>query len=31
MRKRIMVVDDSRLVRVRLGDFVVGTDFEFVA
>ncbi len=31
MRKRIMVVDDSRLVRVRLGDILEGTDYEIVA
>ena len=31
MRKRIMVVDDSRLVRVQLGDVLEGTDYEIAA
>lgn len=31
MSKRIMVVDDSRLVRVQLGDVLDGTDYEIVA
>lgn len=31
MSKRIMVVDDSRLVRVQLGDVLKGTDYEIVA
>ncbi len=31
MRKRIMVVDDSRLVCVRLGDILEGTDYEIAA
>lgn len=31
MGKRIMVVDDSRLVRVRLGDALEGTDYEIAA
>lgn len=31
MSKRIMVVDDSRLVRVQLGDILEGTDYEIVA
>ncbi len=31
MSKRIMVVDDSRLVRVQLGDVLEGTDYEIVA
>ena len=30
MSKRIMVVDDSRLVRVQLGDVLEGTDYEIV-
>ena len=30
MKKRIMVVDDSRLVRVQLGDILEGTDYEIV-
>lgn len=31
MSKRVMVVDDSRLVRVQLGDVLEGTDYEIVA
>ena len=31
MSKRIMVVDDSRLVRVQLGDVLAGTDYEIAA
>lgn len=31
MSKRIMVVDDSRLVRVQLGDILKDTDYEIVA
>lgn len=31
MSKRIMVVDDSRLVQVQLGDILEGTDYEIVA
>lgn len=31
MSKRIMVVDDSRLVWVQLGDVLEGTDYEIVA
>lgn len=31
MSKRIMVVDDSRLVRVQLGNVLEGTDYEIVA
>lgn len=31
MSKRIMVVDDSRLVRVQLDDVLKGTDYEIVA
>lgn len=31
MSKRIMVVDDSRLVRVQLGKVLEGTDYEIVA
>lgn len=31
MSKRIMVVDDSRLVQVQLGDALEGTDYEIVA
>ncbi len=31
MSKRIMVVDDSRLVKVQLGDVLKGTDYEIVA
>lgn len=31
MGKRIMVVDDSRLVRVQLGDILAGTDYEIAA
>lgn len=31
MSKRIMVVDDSRLVQVQLGDVLEGTDYEIVA
>ena len=31
MIKRIMVVDDSRLVRVQLGDVLEGTDYEIAA
>ena len=31
MGKRIMVVDDSRLVRVQLGDVLEGTDYEIAA
>ena len=31
MSKRIMVVDDSRLVRVQLGDVLQGTDYEIAA
>lgn len=31
MSKRIMVVDDSRLVMVQLGDVLEGTDYEIVA
>lgn len=30
MSKRIMVVDDSRLVRVQLGDVLESTDYEIV-
>lgn len=31
MSKRNMVVDDSRLVRVQLGDVLEGTDYEIAA
>ena len=31
MSKRIMVVDDSRLVRVQLEDVLKGTDYEIAA
>ena len=31
MMKRIMVVDDSRLVRVQLEDVLKGTDYEIAA
>ena len=31
MSKRIMVVDDSRLVRVQLEDVLAGTDYEIAA
>ena len=31
MSKRIMVVDNSRLVRVQLGDVLAGTDYEIAA
>ena len=31
MSKRVMVVDDSRLVRVQLGDVLEGTDYEIIA
>ncbi len=31
MSKRVMVVDDSRLVRVQLGDVLQGTDYEIAA
>ena len=31
MSKRIMVVDDSRLVRVQLNDVLNGTDYEVAA
>lgn len=31
MSKRVMVVDDSRLVRVQLEDVLAGTDYEIVA
>lgn len=31
MSKRIMVVDDSRLVRVQLEDVLEGTDYEIAA
>ena len=31
MSKRIMVVDDSRLVRVQLEDVLTGTDYEIAA
>ena len=31
MSIRIMVVDDSRLVRVQLGDVLEGTDYEIAA
>ncbi len=31
MSKRIMVVDDSRLVRVQLEDLLKGTDYEIAA
>lgn len=31
MSKRIMVVDDSRLVRVQLGDILKDTDYEIAA
>lgn len=31
MSKRVMVVDDSRLVRVQMGDVLEGTDYEIVA
>ena len=31
MSKRVMVVDDSRLVRVQLGDVLKGTDYEIIA
>ena len=31
MSKRIMVVDDSKLVKVQLGDVLEGTDYEIAA
>ena len=31
MSKRVMVVDDSRLVRVQLEDVLAGTDYEIAA
>lgn len=31
MKKRVMVVDDSRLVRVQLEDVLAGTDYEVAA
>ena len=31
MSMRVMVVDDSRLVRVQLGDVLKGTDYEIAA
>lgn len=31
MKKRVMVVDDSRLVRVQLQDALAGTDYEVAA
>ena len=31
MSKRIMIVDDSRLVRVQLEDVLKGTDYEVAA
>jgi len=31
MSRKIMVVDDSRLVRVQLGDVLEGTDYEIAA
>lgn len=31
MSKRVMVVDDSRLVKVQLEDTLKGTDYEIVA
>ena len=31
MKKRIMIVDDSRLVRVQLEDVLQGTDYEVAA
>ena len=31
MSKRIMVVDDSRLARVQLGDVLEGTDYEIAS
>ena len=31
MSKRVMVVDDSRLVRVQLEDVLKGTDYEVAA
>ena len=31
MSKRVMIVDDSRLVRVQLGDVLEGTDYEIAA
>ena len=31
MKKRVMVVDDSRLVQVQLGDMLDGTDYEIAA
>ena len=31
MSRRIMVVDDSRLVRVQLEDALKGTDYEIAA
>lgn len=31
MSKRVMVVDDSRLVRVQLEDILAGTDYEIAA
>ena len=31
MKKRVMVVDDSRLVRVQLEDVLEGTDYEVAA
>ena len=31
MSKRVMIVDDSRLVRVQLEDVLKGTDYEVAA
>ena len=31
MSKRIMVVDDSRLVRVQMEDVLAGTDYQIAA
>ena len=31
MKKRVMIVDDSRLVRVQLEDALAGTDYEVAA
>lgn len=31
MKKRVMVVDDSRMVRIRLEDALKGTDYEVVS
>ena len=28
MKRRVMIVDDSRLVRVQLEDALAGTDYE---